>query len=65
PIDCHCGNGICEKILEENYESCPQDCKPEKPVFSFYLYALIIAIIFILIFLIFWKSRRLAYESTT
>lgn len=65
PLDCHCGNGICEKILEENYENCPQDCKPEQPTFSFYIYAFIIAIIFVLIFLIFWKSRSVRYESPT
>jgi hypothetical protein len=65
PLDCHCGNGICEKILEENYENCPQDCKPEQPTFSFYIYAFIITIIFVLIFLIFWKSRSVRYESPT
>jgi hypothetical protein len=65
PLDCHCGNGICEKILEENYENCPQDCKPEQPTFSFYIYAFLIAIIFVLIFLIFWKSRSVRYESPT
>ncbi|MFH7860745.1 MAG: hypothetical protein QW602_01985, partial [Candidatus Aenigmatarchaeota archaeon] len=59
----HCGNGVCEEILEENYENCPQDCKIKPPSFSIYIYFVVVATILALIFIIVWKSRRASYES--
>merc|ERR1711862_273372 len=26
PLDCHCGNNICDKELGENADNCPSDC---------------------------------------
>lgn len=57
PIDCHCGNGICEKSFEEDYKNCPKDCISKPFDFSFIIYFLVICIIFILVFLFVRKIK--------